>query len=85
MQDAVPTLRLVQLDRAEARLAERDGARVHRHVEGGDRRWARSIEGLGTLILKSLGLDVVSFHVEEAPSTLWAVRETVTTPGMFGW
>ena len=39
----------------------------------------------GTVILKSPGLDVVSFHVDEAPSTLWAVRETVTMPGMFGW
>ncbi len=43
------------------------------------------MKDFGTLILKSLGLDVVSFHVEELVSTLWAVRETVTMPGMFGW
>jgi hypothetical protein len=45
---------------------------------------ATSID-FGTVIEKSLGLEVVSFQVESEPMTLWAVRETVTTPGIFGW
>ncbi len=41
VKDAVSALRLLQRDRAEARLAERDRTGVHRDVEGGVCRWAR--------------------------------------------